>query len=127
MPARRAGRPLSVLTKPTTQWHIADEKMTIGFLMEGLGIWRCLELVENGAGDGTRTRDVQLGKTLHDRVLNDMAFPETHQSAQCFPSIRQTSANGVTTESRHLGPGSRKDDRGLAFFTPPLLMRVVAR
>jgi len=56
-----------------------------------------------GAGDGVRTRDVQLGKTLQDRFLNITEFPEAHGSARRFPSFRQTVANGVTMESRIAG------------------------
>jgi hypothetical protein len=58
----------------------------------------------------------QLGKTLNDRFLKRMAFPEAYQSARRFPSIHETGANGVTTESgvwrargRDLGaPGLRE-------------------
>src|ERR1035437_3363170 len=45
-------------------------------------------------------RDCLLGKTLQHRFLNITAFPERHQSARRFPSIREMAANGVTTKSR---------------------------
>jgi len=47
--------------------------------------------------------DVQLGKTLQHHVLNDVRFPEHHQNTQCFPSIRERSANGVTAASANAG------------------------
>jgi hypothetical protein len=37
------------------------------------------QLVENGVGDGTRTRDVRLGKTLLIRALSTLTFLGDHQ------------------------------------------------
>jgi hypothetical protein len=51
-------------------------------------------------------RDCLLGKTLQHRFLNITAFPERHQSARRFPSIREMAANGVTTESPHIRDGT---------------------
>src|SRR6266704_992095 len=48
----------------------------------------------------SRTRDVQLGKTLQLRFLNSTEFPETHGNARRCHSFREMVANGVTTESR---------------------------
>jgi hypothetical protein len=55
--------------------------------------------LKNGAGDGTRTRDVQPGKTDVVRFLNIMEFPETYRTAPRFqsfqPRLPQWSHKGV--------------------------------
>ena len=48
--------------------------------------WNALTDRKDGAGDGTRTRDVQLGKTLHDRFLSitevHAVSPVSHNTAR---------------------------------------------
>ena len=60
-----------------------------------------------GAGDRDRTGDVQLGKTLHFRILNGMAFPEYHRNARSFPNFVQhpyeRSTNGVSLPASSMG------------------------
>lgn len=51
-----------------------------------------------GAGDGGRTRDVQLGKMLNNCCLKRQEFPETSGSARCCRSFHKIAPFGVTTE-----------------------------
>ncbi len=41
--------------------------------------------------------DIQLGRTLHDRFLRRLVFPESYRSTGSFASLHEMAANGVTT------------------------------
>ena len=47
------------------------------------------KLLKDGAGDGARTRDVQLGKTIKTNVISDIAANSVHGVHQESPSFAQ--------------------------------------